>query len=313
MFQNDSTHSEFGIVASHCTKALNNGTDNSSLPRLYDIMQYSQTKSGAPPSYSNMVDVPICIDPTTQSGWLNSKFSTPHAMTDIVQKNTFIPEEVQRVELIIKSLCRSGVLNLSMLTLGMAIRLTCQCSSWTVGVMTTAAIKPGCLRLDHVLVVHMPNQQRMFIDFEWKDRFALEQMVPWYANWLETIPLYMVAFEDTFLFHLKQNCLKCCACYQELGMAVPPWRLSETCKQAYLFGSQTAVDVRPFWKNLLAEEANKMTSDCQVGCTSGVKERCLHRVPHDVFLPPLLCPNQVGFGIPQLYSQLGNSKTGFKQ
>ena len=275
MFQNDSALSDFGGVVSHCTKALNGGTDNSSLPRLHDIVQYSQTKWEAPPSYCNMVDVPNGIDPTTQAGFLNSKCSTPHTMADIIQKNTLIPEEVQVVELIIKSLSQCGVPNRSMLTLGMAIRLTSQRMSWTVGALTTTDATPRCLRLDHVLVVHVPNQQRMFIDFEWRDRFALEQVVPWYATWLETIPLYMVAFEDTFLFHLKQNCSRCSACYQELGMAIPPWRSSETCEQAYLVGSQTAVDMRPFCKNLLAEEAKEMNSDCQVGCTAGVKERYL--------------------------------------
>ena len=173
------------------------------------------------------------------------------ATADTRRKAAETSAEVRLISALVFSLYQLRISDPAVLCTATAFCLTRDCPTWRAKLITGALARPNLPRIDNVLVVCINSRTRVFIDFEWRERFRLRRTIPQFDAWFNSVSPVMVAPEASLISQVRHNCLHCRNCFLALSMEIPPWRRPESIISAYLTSQQVAIDVKPLCGYLL--------------------------------------------------------------
>eukprot|EP00667_Euglena_gracilis_P009625 EG_transcript_9784 len=118
---------------------------------------------------------------------------------------------------------------------------------YDVKVMTSRCQMSGCQqkygRVENVVVVTLPNQQRIYVDPEWRRRFYVLRRTAEFDVFLSTLPQVFVGSELMLKQHIFRNCHEMNQCLESLDMSVPPWRTAGVMLVWYASLQSLAIDI----------------------------------------------------------------------
>ena len=236
------------------------------------------------------------------------------ALADGRRKQAETSAEVRLISALVFSLYQIRISDPAVLCTATAFCLTRDCPTWKVKLITGALAKPNLPRIDNVLVVQTGQKHRVYIDFEWRERYRLKRTVPMFDQWFNSVSPVMVAPEASLVSQIKHNCLHCRNCFLSQAMEIPPWRRAESLISAYLYSAQVAIDVKPLCGYLLetletsstehGEESEEDDDEClsTSSCCGNSTDLTgsMDRTPDGFTSPKLLCdrPNPLAAASP---------------